>query len=465
MSDASVFEALHQIISDKGLGREKLVEVLQQALLAAYKKRYGGNNVNVEAVFDKDSEIVKLMVKKYVVKYVENEQSQIALEDALKIKPDAEIGDEIPIQESLTSFGRIAIQTAKQVVVQRVKELERDMIYQEYKGKEGELINGFFQRVARNTIFVDLGKTDGILPFNERMPGERFRQGDRIKALILSVQNSNRGPQVILSRNHVNFVKKLFELEIPEIYDGIVEVINIVREPGFRTKVAVSSARDDIDPVGACVGMKGMRIQAIVREINNEKIDIVEFNENPAIYIMRAMQPAKLKEVLLMDKRNAMAVVNDDQRALALGRSGSNVKLASELTGFHINVKNEEDYQKYLLEKKEESKKRADEIFGSSEEDVDTVKTLQPESGDIFPEEGVADETDDMDGDEEGTPLNQLEGLTDRLIETFKASGITTVEDLLELTIEDLTALDGIGIKTAEQIQTILAENIELEEV
>lgn len=438
MADTSVFESIHQIIADKGLSREKVIEIIQQALLSAYKKTHGGSNANVDAYFDKDSETIKLLVTKYVVENVENEQSQISLADAKKIKPNAEIGDEIPIEESMENFGRIAIQTAKQVVLQRMKELERDMIYREYKGKEGELINGYFQRANRDSIFVDLGKTDGVLRFSEKMPRERFRYGDRIKALILSVQNTNKGPQILLSRTHENFVKKLFELEIPEVYDGIVRIENIVREPGYRTKVAVNSERDDIDPVGTCVGMKGMRIQAIVREINNEKIDIVEYNPDYTIFIMRAMQPAKVREVILVDDKTALAVINDEQLSYALGRNGANVKLASRLTGMRIDVKNEAEYQQYIEERREKSRQMADEIFGQPEEKEEEA---------------------------EGTPLDQLEGLTSRLVEMLASAGVESVEDLIELSIEDLTQIDGIGQKTAEQIYSIILENFEFEEV
>jgi N utilization substance protein A len=436
MTETNVFEAVHQLVSDKGISREKIIEVIQQALLSAYRKKYGSNS-NVEAYFDKESETIKIFVNKYVVEKLENEQSQITITEARKIKKDAELGEEIPIEEDLSKFGRIAAQTARQVVIQRLKELEKDMIYKEYKNKEGDLINGYFQRMHRNSVFVDLGKTEGILPGSERQYREKYRPGQRVKALILEVRNSNKGPQVILSRNHTNFVRKLFELEIPEIYDGIVEIVNIVREPGYRTKVAVSSTREDIDPVGACVGMKGMRIQAIVREIDNEKIDIVEFSENPIHFITKAMQPATLKEVVIIDKNNAIAVVADEHIYLAIGKNGSNAKLASRLTGIEISVQNEEEYAKHLEERKEESRRRAEELF------------KQP---------AASEDEDEM------TPLEELDGLSPRLIEILKAANIKSVDDLLEKTLDDLTAINGIGAKTAEQIQSILAENVVVEE-
>lgn len=435
MSGVSVFEAVHQLVSDKGINREKIVEVIQQALLSAYRKKYG-NNSNVEAYFDKESETIKIIVNKYVVEKVEDAQTQINLRAARKINPEAKLGDELPFEENLEEFGRIAAQTARQVVIQRLKELEKDIIYKEYKNKEGDLINGYFQRMQRNTVFVDLGKTEGILPASERLLREKYRSGQRIKALILEVRNSNKGPQVILSRNHVNFVKKLFELEIPEIYDGIVEIINIVREPGYRTKVSVASAREDIDPVGACVGMKGMRIQAIVREIDNEKIDIVGYSDNLVTFITKALQPARIKDVVLVDKDNAVAVVEEDQLSLAIGKNGSNAKLASKLTGVYIDIKNDEEYKQHLEERKEESRRRAEELFKQPAEDVE----------------------------EEGTALSELEGLSGRIIENLKSANINTIEDLLEKTIDELTSINGIGPKTAEQIQTILAENVIIEE-
>ena len=289
------FEALHQIATDKGIPREEIEEIVESAMLSAYKKQYG-NTDNVKVVFNRDGNTVSLLSRKMVVKTPTSPAEEIAYTAVKDSMPDVNVGDVIPIEENpLESFGRIAAQTAKQVIIQKIKEAEKNIIFDEFKEKEGELINGYLQRRARDAMYIELGRTEGVLPLREQSPLEHYKTGDRVKALILKVQKANKGPGIILSRAHPRFIEKLFEMEIPEIYDGIVRIVKVVREPGLRTKVAVASERDDVDSVGACVGMRGIRIQSIVRELEGEKIDVVEWFDDKRIMAQNALVPAKIK--------------------------------------------------------------------------------------------------------------------------------------------------------------------------
>ena len=427
---SNFFEALHQIATEKGISRESIEEIVESAMLSAYKKQYGAaNNVNVE--FDRDNNNVKVISRKMVVNKPRNRAEEISIEEALPIKDDVNLGDEIDVEENpLESFGRIAAQTAKQVIIQKIKEAEKNIIYDEFKDKEGELINGYLQRKTRDAIFVDLGKTEAILPAREQSHLEHFKTGDRIKAIVLAVQKNAKGPSIILSRAHTKFVEKLFEMEIPEIYDGIVRIMSIVRECGLRTKVAVTSERDDVDSVGACVGMKGVRIQSIVRELEGEKIDVIEHAVDKRTMTNNALTPAKVKEVIEKRDGGVIAVVENDQYKLAIGRSGHNARLATKICGFDIDIKTEEQYREFLSST--ESRALVEQLF--TQEDVDE------------------------------TPLDELPGLEARLIKLLEAGGIFSVEDLVETSFEDLISLAGIGEKTATKIQDILREAVDFDE-
>ncbi len=421
------FEALHQIATDKGITRDEIESIVESAMLSAFKKQYGAVE-NVKVAFDRDKNTVKIVTKKMVVKKPTLPAEEIAYDRALKIKKDVELGDEIFVEENpFDSFGRIAAQTAKQVIIQKIKEAEKNIIFNEYSGREGDLINGYLQRRTRDNLFIDLGKTEGLLPLREQNPLERYKIGDRIKALILSVKSSAKGPDVILSRAHPKFVEKLFEMEIPEIYDGIVKIVKIVREPGLRTKVAVSSDRDDVDSVGACVGMKGIRIQSIVRELEGEKIDVVAYYEDKKIMAANALTPAKVKEVVQTSTGGVIAVVDNDQYSLAVGRAGHNVRLASRLCGFEIDIKTEESYQAFLGSS--ESRSIVEQLFSTSESDE--------------------------------TPLEELVDLEPRIVKILEKAGIFSVEDLVERSIEDLMRIEGIGEKTAQRIMEILADVVD----
>jgi len=421
------FEALHQIATDKGISRDDIENTVESAMLSAFKKQYGAIE-NVKVAFDRDKNTVKIVTKKMVVKKPVSLAEEISYDRALKIRKDIKLGDEIYVEENpFESFGRIAAQTAKQVIIQKIKEAEKNIVYNEYSGREGDLINGYLQRRTKDNLFIDLGKTEGVLPLREQNPLERYKIGDRIKALILSVQRSSKGPDVILSRAHPKFVERLFEMEIPEIYDGIVRIVKIVREPGLRTKVAVTSDRDDVDSVGACVGMKGIRIQSIVRELEGEKIDIIAFYDDKKIMAANALTPAKIKEVVQTSTGGVIVVVDNDQYSLAVGRGGHNVRLASKLCGFDIDIKTEETYQAFL--NSSESRSIVEQLFSNEEMDE--------------------------------TPLEELLDLEPRIIKILEKAGIFSVEDLVEKSFDDLMKIEGIGEKTAQRILEILADVVD----
>jgi len=335
---------IEQVSKEKGIDRDIIVKALEEAMLSAAKKTFG-HEKNIEAKFNPELGEVELFEIKTVVDNVEDPENQVTLAEArVKLDPDAEVGDELLAKLPADKFGRIAAQAAKQNVIQRVRDAERDIIYNEFKGRKGELFSGIVQRFEKKNIIVNLGRTDAILPEKEQIPRERYRQGDRIRAFILDVELSGKGPQIALSRTHPGLLIKLFEQEVPEIYEGIVEVKGAVREPGGRAKIAVISHDHDVDPVGACVGMRGTRVQAVVQELRGEKIDIVPWTSDPAVYVCRALAPAKVAKIIMDEDEHAMEViVPDDQLSLAIGRKGHNVRLASRLTGWNLDVRSESE--------------------------------------------------------------------------------------------------------------------------
>lgn len=424
----NILESLHQIASERGIPRDEIVSIVESAILSAYKKQYGSLDNVIRVLLDRD---IKIVSKKMVVRVPRNLAEEIAYDEAVKIRPEVKFGDDIEVEEHPDeSFGRIAAQTAKQVIIQKIKESEKNIIFNEFKGKEGDLINGYMQRKTKDAIYVDLGKTEGVLPTREQSPLEHFKTGDRIKALIHKVQKGSRGSSVILSRTHPKFVEKLFEMEIPEVYDGIVIIKNIVREPGMRTKVAVYSYRDDVDSVGACVGMKGIRIQSIVRELEGEKIDVVEWSEDKQSMAQNALTPARIKEVIEKNDGSVIAVVDSEQYKLAVGKAGHNARLASRLSGFDIDVKTEDQYREFL---------------GTSESRSIMEKLFSPKNDDE-------------------TSLEELPGLDSRTIKLLEAGGIFSVEDLVEKSFEELIKIDGVGEKTASRIMDIIADSVDFEE-
>ncbi|MCF0143566.1 MAG: transcription termination/antitermination protein NusA [Firmicutes bacterium] len=335
--------AIDNLVEEKGIPKEVIMEAIESALVSAYKKNYG-IAANVRVDIDEQGEAIVLM-QRTVVEEVEDEYTEISLEEAMEIDPRYQVDDIVEYQVTPKDFGRIAAQTAKQVVVQRLREAERGMVFDNYISRQGDLITGIVQRISNDTIFVNMGNTEGILVAGERAAGERYRVNDRIKAYIMDVRKSAKGPQIFLSRTHPGFVERLFELEVPEIEDGDVVIKNIAREAGSRTKVAVYTEDEDIDPVGACVGQNGSRVRNIVDELWGEKIDITTWDEDPAILISNVLSPAKVEAVLIDEEEHAATVVVPDyQLSLAIGKEGQNVRLAARLCGWKIDIKSHTQY-------------------------------------------------------------------------------------------------------------------------
>ena len=335
---------IEQVSKEKGIDRAIVVSAIENAMLSAAKKIVGPT-IHLEAKFNPEVGEVELFKILTVVEEVTDPETQITQADArANLDPDAEIGDEL-LEKLDQSYGRIAAQAAKQSLIQRLRDAERDIIYNEFKDRKGELTHsGIVQRFEKKNIIVNLGRTDAILPEKEQIPRERYRQGDRIRAYILEVEMTSKGPQIVLSRTHPGFLMKLFEQEVPEVYEGIVEIKGAAREPGGRAKIAVVSNDPDVDPVGACVGMKGTRVQAVVQELRGEKIDIVHWTPDPAEFVCRALAPAKVAKIIMdEDERSMEVIVPDDQLSLAIGRKGQNVRLASRLTGFKLDVRSESE--------------------------------------------------------------------------------------------------------------------------
>ena len=396
---------IDQVSREKGLDRDVLVKALEEAVKAAARKKFGPD-YDLEVTFNPELGEIEVFEFKEVVEDVTNEHIQISLLEAQEMDSESEVGDSLGIKMDTDTFGRIAAQSAKQVIMQRLKEAERDIVYDDFKDRRGEIINGIVQRFDRGSIIVNLGRTEAELPNKEQIAKETYKQGDRIRAYILDVKQFSRGPQIILSRTHPNLLTVLFENEVPEISEGIVQINQVAREPGSRSKIAVASKDPDVDPVGACVGMKGSRVQAVVQELRGEKIDIVTWDSDPAKFICNALAPAEIIRVIVDESNHSMeVVVPDDQLSLAIGKRGQNVRLASKLSGWKLDVTNETSYNealkegyKSLLHLKGIGEKRATELyeegFRSAEDiatasvsDLTTVKSISEEmAGDLIEE-------------------------------------------------------------------------------
>ena len=431
-------DAIRQLISEKGISEELIVNTLQEALLAAFKKKYGTSD-NAVIRFRDNYEGVDIYAKKTIVEEddLDDENLQITLEEARRYASDADVGDILELPVDPQEFDLQSVMVAKQTTRQNFRDISRDTLYAEYKSKQGELIIGYFQRERNNVIYVDLGKVEGIFPKKYQSPREVYHVGDRIKALIYEVDKGKNGLQIILSRSHAEFVTKLLELEIPEIYDKTIEIFKIVREPGYRTKVAVFAKRDDVDPVGACVGPKGMRSQLISQELEGEKIDFVKYDIDPRQFIKNALSPAEVKTVYVLDesKHTALAIVADKELSIAIGKMGQNVKLANRLCDWNIDVKTEEQY---LQDSRNLELKRA----------ADSLFVEQPE------------ESEEEGGD--SVMLEDILGLKAAQVEILAAAGISLVEDFLEKDVSQLAALSGIDPVELASIRATIEENIEI---
>ncbi|RMD85688.1 MAG: transcription termination/antitermination protein NusA [Candidatus Dadabacteria bacterium] len=464
---------LNQIGKDKGIDKQILVEAIESATLSAARKQYG-HNLNLETQFNEDTGMIEVMEFKTVVEEVEDPDTQISLEEARRLyDADAQVGDELGRKLDIKDLGRIAAQTAKQVIIQKVRDAERGVIYNEYVGRKGELINGIVQRYERGNLIVNLGRTDAVLPKREQIQKERYRRGDRLRSMILDVDPTARGPQIILTRSHPDFLKKLFELEVPEISEGVVEIKAVAREPGERAKIAVYSNDSGVDPVGACVGIKGSRVQAVVTELRGERIDIIVWSPDAPSFVARALSPAEITRVVMdEDERSMEVIVADDQLSLAIGRRGQNVKLASKLTGWKIDVrsisvvdeenrrarKSLERIEKLGLANAEmlfqEGYRSVAEVAEATVEDLMELESIDidrelaekiinsaKEAVEKMKQEGIVDEAEEKlsitDLDKLGLPVE----LKDRLID----AGFDTIQKLVIASEDDLGAIGKIS--------------------
>ena len=397
-------EILDQIEKEKGIPRTRLLTNIEEALMSAYKKKFGSSH-NVKINIDPKSGKIKVISTKDVVQEVVRASQEISLKDAKKIKSSNKLADKLDIEVPLGDFGHIAMQVAKQVIMQRIREEERDIVYRDYKPIERTVVTGEIRnKDFRDNWLVDLGKAEGIIPIDEQIKFEKYQQGDKVKVYVVEVKKTSKGPSIILSRTHPELIKKLFELEVPEIREGIVEIKGIIREPGIRAKVAVFSSNEKVDPLGACVGMKGMRIQAINRELGQEKIDLVRWNEDPANYILNALSPAKAEEILIdPDNKRATILLEDEQLKLAIGKQGQNVRLASRLTGWQIDLRKREEVVQNLT---------------------------------------------------------MIEGVGELTAKNLMDSGFRRITDIAQASVEDLAAVKGLGEKKAEKLKASAQEAI-----
>jgi N utilization substance protein A len=428
-------QAIRQINQERGIPEELILRTIENTLLSAYKSCFG-NADNAVVQFNNDNMEVSILARKKVVEQdgVYDPVCEIDLNEARELNPEADVGDEILVDLDPKQFDRVTVQSAKQAAHQTIREIQKDSLYSEYKDKEGEIIIGYYQRERNGTIYVDLGKLEGVLPKKHQSPRETYHVNDRIKALIAEVKKDKNGLQIVLSRTHTDFVRAIFELEVPEIYDKTVEIHKIVREPGFRTKLAVYSNREDVDPVGACVGLKGVRIQAVIKELEGEKIDILKYDPDPRRFIKNALSPAEVRDVIILDegKHQALAVVNDNMLSLAIGKQGLNVRLANRLVDWNIDVKTESQFQE--MDIKAESRRAVSQLFGD------------PESY-----------------DEEISRISELPGVDSRIAKILLDNGVDYFEDFIALSQEELEA-KGLTASELDGLRKLIEEYVEIVE-
>ena len=426
-----VREAILQLVQDRNISEDLAVKIVEDTLLSAYRKKFGSDE-NAEVRFDDDKNCVSILARKQIVDGVYNPASEIELEDARTLNPEAEEGDEILIELDPKDFGRMAIASAKQTATKSIRDIRKDSLYAEYKDKEGEIIIGYYQRERNGTIFVDLGKIEGVLPKKFQSPREIYHVNDRIKALIYRVEKNETGLSIVLSRGHPDFVRAIFELEVPEIYDKTVEIHKIVREPGYRTKLAVFSSRDDVDPVGACVGLKGVRIQAIIRELEGEKIDVLKYDPDPQHFIKNAMSPAEVREVVILDeaKHKALAIVSESQLSLAIGKQGLNVRLANRLVDWEIDVKTPAQFEE--MDITSEPRAAASRLFGDSEYE-DEISTI-----------------------------SELPGVDEAVAALLAQNDIEYIEDFINSDDEKLLEIEGLEKTQIDALRSLIDELVEV---
>ncbi|MBX3209735.1 MAG: transcription termination/antitermination protein NusA [Labilithrix sp.] len=507
-SDANLLQAIDMVAKEKGIDRSRLVKTIEEAILKAAQSVFGPNR-ELQATFNEETGQVDLFQFMTVVDDVSDDEREIALEDAQEKGLEAELGEELGFQifwhpidakkaaeqdkefgellmvkQARSQFGRIAAQTAKQVLIQRVRDEERDLIFQEFKDKKGELIKGVVRRFEKgNNIIVDLGRTEGILPFREQTPRETYRPGDRIVALLKDIDREARGPQIILSRGDGKLVEKLFESEVPEIYEGIVKIVACAREPGARSKIAVMSRDADVDPVGACVGMKGSRVQAVVQELRGEKIDIVPWDRDPARFVCAAIQPAEVNKVIVNEADGRMElVVPDEKLSLAIGRKGQNVRLAWHLTGWKLDIISESKFKQMeeeaiaqlgridgvsetvarnmyrmgfraLEEVAEATEQEIGGIQGVGAENAAKIRENAEKTMETLRQERISTASSKTEPLTDKEKLLFVRGVGERTVQLLEDAGYRSVEDILREDEDKLAIKTGLGIKKARALK------------
>jgi transcription termination/antitermination protein NusA len=414
-----LYQTIDQLSREKGIDPQVIIAAVEDAILAATRKYYKSSE-DLESHFNKESGVIEVYAIKKVVEQVEDADHQLTLDEARRYDPEVSLESEIRIPKATDVLGRIAAQTAKQVIFQKVREAERDTVYAEYNQRVGELVNCTVKQLEGSEVIVDLGRAEARMPRREQSRLETYQLGDRLRAVITLVDRAARGPQVIVSRADATLVQRLFEMEVPEIYDGTVVIKALAREAGERTKVAVYSKDPEVDCVGACVGMKGMRVQSIIRELRGEKIDIIEYNEDPVAFAANALSPAKINHVSITDleEKRLEVIVDDTQLSLAIGKKGQNVRLAAKLLGWHIDIKSEEEKRQEIESQMADMARR-------------------------------------------GASVNELTGLGEKTLQKLKDHGIETVEQLAQMTPDDLTQIQGIGERTVDKIRRVVTEYFE----
>lgn len=433
-------DAIRALTAEKGISEDSIKQTIEGTIKAAFKRTYGTSD-NCIVKFNDDLSDVSVYARKTIVDGVYDPSVEIELSEALKKNPESEVGDELDILVDPHEFARSAVTTGKQAAHQNLSESFKDNLYNEYKDKVGQIIIGYYQREHNGNIYVDLGKVEGILPSKFQSPRETYEKNDRIKALIVDIKKTQTGIQLVLSRTDPEFVRSIVELEVPEVADKTVIIQKVVREAGYRTKIAVYSNKSDVDPVGACVGLKGVRIQNVIRELEGEKIDVLKYDEDPHVFIKNALSPAEVSRVVILDKdkKEALAIVNDTQFSLAIGKQGQNVRLANRLCDWSIDVKTDEQAADMDLTESEETRKAAEQLFSGSEQQEPAY--------------------------EEITTVEQLPGVDQKIAAILKDSGIDDIEQFMAA-VKDGTAqkIEGITEADVEAINKIISESVEFEE-